>query len=366
MTHSLSAQGGAFSVDFLTDRAGRWFLESGIQEPSGGVARYYRTDTATNHRISTEITGYAASTLVYLCNMTGDPRYPAAARKAGLFLTRTAWDPELKTFPFEHCTEGEPLAYFFDCGIIVRALLSLWRTTGEAEFLDVARQCGRSMIADFGTEFHPVVTLPSKKPVPGDGRWSRNPGCYQLKSAMALHELYEVTGHKEYLSAYEASLCASLQTHSSFLNMEPVRERVMDRLHAYCYFLEGLLPRADRSECARALAEGIDTVSCHLREIALGFERSDVRAQLLRLRLFAESTGAPLDLHTAQHEAEKIRSFQCDREDTRMHGGFWFGRKSGELLPFVNPASTAFCLQALEMWRQYQAKEFRSDRLELI
>jgi hypothetical protein len=48
------------------ERAAGWFLNSGIQEASGGVARYYRSDTRRNARISTEITGYAVSTFVYL------------------------------------------------------------------------------------------------------------------------------------------------------------------------------------------------------------------------------------------------------------------------------------------------------------
>jgi hypothetical protein len=57
------------------DRAGRWFLHSGIQEAGGGVARYYRSDTGRNNPVSTEITGYAVSTLVYLHALTGEEVY---------------------------------------------------------------------------------------------------------------------------------------------------------------------------------------------------------------------------------------------------------------------------------------------------
>ena len=62
------------------ERAGGWFLESGIQEPNGGVARFYRADLGRNRAISTEITGYAASALMYLHSATGDPAYLARAR----------------------------------------------------------------------------------------------------------------------------------------------------------------------------------------------------------------------------------------------------------------------------------------------
>ena len=54
------------SLSSHLSRAGEWFLRSGIQQPNGGVARYYRTDLERNHAVSTEITGYAASAFVYL------------------------------------------------------------------------------------------------------------------------------------------------------------------------------------------------------------------------------------------------------------------------------------------------------------
>jgi hypothetical protein len=88
-----------------------------------------------------------------------------------------------------------------------------------------------------------------------------------------------------------------------------------------------------------------------LREIAPQFVRSDVYAQLLRARLYAASLGAmPLDSAAAKEEAEGAAAFQLRSEDARMAGGFGFGRKTGELLPFVNPVSTAFAAQALALW----------------
>jgi hypothetical protein len=273
--------------------AGRWFLQSGIQEPLGGVARYYRSDLSSNARISTEITGYAASALAFLHSRTGDPRYLEQAARAGRFLTRVAWNSLLRAIPFEVSAAGDPTyghAYFFDSGIVARALLALWRVSGEAEFLETARDCADSMATDFaaGPEFHPVVVLPSKEPAPRDQRWSRGPGCYQLKAALAWCELAEVTGRAgHYYPCYDRLLEYALATHAAFLPGEAERHRVVDRLHAYCYFLEGLLPRATQPDCAAALGEGLRRVADLLAETAPLFERSDVYAQLLRLRIFA-------------------------------------------------------------------------------
>jgi hypothetical protein len=88
--------------EFSLARAGRWFLNSGIQEPSGGVARFYRSEIGKNKAVSTEITGYTASTLVYLFHVTGDEEYLDRARKTAAFLADHGWNHALQTFPFEH------------------------------------------------------------------------------------------------------------------------------------------------------------------------------------------------------------------------------------------------------------------------
>ena len=55
------------------------------------------------------------------------PSKEIAGQPLTAFLTSVAWDARLRVFPFE-CSE-RPLAYFFDSGIIIRGLLSLWRVT---------------------------------------------------------------------------------------------------------------------------------------------------------------------------------------------------------------------------------------------
>ncbi len=288
--------------------------------------------------MSTEITGYALSALVYL----GEAE---RARKAADFLCR-AWNADAQTMPFE---PGEPAyGYFFDDGIIVRGLSTAWRALGSAEYLDTAVAIGSHMLRDFdaGTDFHPVLALPSKQPIERDPlRWSRSPGCYQLKAAMAWHDLAEATGDRSFEAAYGRALDYALRTWREFLPGHPDRVKVMDRLHAFSYFLEGALPRAHDPRCCAALHEGIGRVAALLREIAPEFERSDVYAQLLRARIYADRAGVvPVDRAAAEHEAEQLRTFE------RADGGFWFGRRGGEWLPYSNPVSTAFAMQALAMW----------------
>jgi hypothetical protein len=338
--------------------AGRWLLHSGIQEPSGGYARYYDSATGQNKPVSTEITGYAASALIWLFQTTGDEEYLVRARATARFLL-SVWDEGLQTFPFEHPSpspESDHLSYFFDCGIIFRGLLAVWREIGDEQLLEVATRAARGMLADFRTadDFHPILALPSKTPLPRSSQWSRGSGCYQLKSVRAWWDLAEITGETALRDAYLEFVDVSLGTHVELLAATTCATQTMDRLHPYCYFLEGLLPQTGRYECAQAYLECICLISQQLRKIASEFSRSDVYAQLLRARVYATLV-MPVEEAAAREEAEALTTFQAVSEDRRIDGGFYFGRRNGNMSPHVNPVSTVFAIQALETWRQYQA-----------
>jgi hypothetical protein len=338
------------------EQAGCWFLRSGIQEPSGGVARYFHSDTNRNAAVSTEITGYAVSALVFLHSRTGDSSFLDAAQRAARYLTNDAWNAASHTFPFE---PGSPHAYFFDVGIIARGLSAAARATGDETFQARAKDAALSLAFDFMGDgvFHPVIGLPEKQPLEYEPRWSRSPGCYQLKSALAWLESDDSEGRR----LFDAALAYSLATHQAFLSEDWPREKMMDRLHAYCYFLEALLFATSRADATSALLWGIDRVATLLREIAPEFERSDVCAQLLRVRLIAHRNGSlPLDHAAASEEASRAAAYHHES------GGYWFGRKHGEMLPFLNPVSTAFCMQALDLWEQHNTRTWHFDLRQLI
>lgn len=340
-------------------RVGRWFLRSGIQEPGGGVARYYRADLERNHATSTEITGYAVSTLLFLHGLTGEERYRDAALRAARFLCRDAWDGRVLPFEAVPSPDGR-FTYFFDCGIVVRGLLSAWRATNDPQFLDVARSLGAAMSTDFAAgegHYHPILTLPDKRPLPDEPlRWSRASGCYQLKSALGWWDLFEATQESRFAHFYESALENALRGYGAFLPGHPDRPKIVDRLHAFLYFLEGLLPRVHDKRCAAALCHGIGLVSDFMAQTAPEFERSDVYAQLLRIRLYADWAGvAPLDGDAGRREAAILAEFQIASSDPRTDGGFYFGRQGSSWLPYVNPVSSAFALQALALWDRHQA-----------
>ncbi len=74
----------------------------------------------------------------------------------------------------------------------------------------------------------------------------------------------------------------------------------------------------------------------------------------------------PLDEAAAREEAERAASFQIAEEPARLRGGFWFGRKGSSMLPFANPVSTAFGLQALALWHDHLAGRWTFQLHDLI
>ena len=350
------------NVDAVLNQAGTWFLHSGIQEDNGGVARYYRADAEVNAAVSNEITGYACSAFAFLHERTGDTSYLDAGLNAAEYLVDHAWNKASSTFPFE---PGSNLAYFFDIGIICRGLMALWRTHGHDEFRTRAQEAALSLGFDFLGDgiFHPIITLPEKEPLPVEPRWSRQSGCYQLKAALIWREL----GDPHAARMFDVVLAMGLATHKAFLESETDREKLMDRLHAYCYFLEALLAATEHKEVREALVWGIGRVGTLLREISPSFERSDVNAQLLRVRLFAHYEGVVrIDERSACQEAQRAAGFQDISDEARLAGGFWFGRKGFDVVPYSNPVSTAFCMQALALWDDHKRGRWNAQVSQLI
>ncbi len=327
------------------------------------MARFYQADIRRNKPVSTEITGYFASAMTWLFDLTGDEEYLDRARLTADFLVNCAWDAELRTFPFEHPSpspESGYHAYFFDCGIIIRGLIAVWRCTQDDRLLDIAVAASDAMITDFhsGDDYHPILDLPAKRPLDRIERWSRMPGCYQLKAALGWWELAAVTGDDTFGNAFLEMVCWTLRSRAGYLPGSSAPQEVMDRLHSWCYFLEGLTPVAGRPDCHQAYVEGIEASALYFRKIKSSFVRSDVYAQLLRSRLRMPD----VDCQAAAEEAKALAQFQAASDDPRIDGGFFFGRRDGKLSPHVNPVSTIFAIQANEMWRQYQLSEQAGEK----
>jgi hypothetical protein len=237
-------------------------------------------------------------------------------------------------------------------------------------YLARAEACGAALMRMSRVDgaFFPMLDRASGVPFNGSDHWSVEPGIYQLKVGLAFQELAELTSSGAFARTSEDLLKWSLRQHEIFLPGADTPAEVADRLHAYCYFLEGLVPYIDRRfDCAQALQAGITRVENLIADNRDALERTDTIAQLLRLRLIAEYIGViEIDPSAASREAELLPAFQLHTEDRRTNGAFSFGRRNGQLVPHANPVSTIMALQAMRMWHEYQNGELRTTWRELI
>ena len=105
---------------------------------------------------------------------------------------------------------------------------------------------------------------------------------------------------------------------------------------------------------------GILRVENLVEEMAPQFQRSDIIAQLLRLRFYADTFGVmEIDHDTAESEVAALIEFQQQSSDPRVDGGFAFARRGAEIVPHMNPVSTVLAVQALTMWESAEQGTFR-------
>lgn len=351
----------------------RWLAISGIQDQSGGVSEGFREETGEYAPISTTATGY------YIAAQLWSQRFsrgalPATASRAGGFLLERAFDMSAEMFPLhlgDNDEEQARLAYFFDCTVVVRSLVQLWDSTKDTAFLDCAERCGLALHSRMPTvdgAFFPIYDLKTDRAYADTGSWRVEMDVPQLKGGLALLELYKATGRGEFEHDAEALRKWCLQRHESFLPGEVDDAKIIERLHAYCLFLEGLLPGvALDAESGRVLQFGILRVENFLDEFGAELQRCDVIAQILRLRLYADKLGLmELDYKRAEEEATAIIEFQTQSVDPKTDGAFTLFRGTAQSRPQLDLTATVFALQALEMWDQAEEGGLRDPWEVLI
>jgi hypothetical protein len=351
----------------------RWLAISGIQNQSGGVSEGFHADTRTYSPISTTATGY------YIAAQLWSQRFsrgalPATASRAGSFLLEHAFNMSAEMFPVrvgDNDEEEAHLAYFLDCTVVVRSLTQLWDSTKDPAFLECAERCGLALHSRMPTvdgAFFPIYDFKTDRAYAEVGSWREEMGVPQLKGGLALLELYKATGRGEFEHDAEALRKWCLRRHESFLPGEVDDAKIIERLHAYCLFLEGLLPGvALDADSGRILQFGILRVENFLDEFGPELQRCDVLAQILRLRLYADKLGLmELDYKRAEDEAAAIVEFQTQSADPKSDGAFTRYRHTTNSRPQLDLTATVFAMQALEMWDQAEEGGLRDPWEVLI
>ena len=189
----------------------RWLTRSGIQDESGGLARYYRAPEDKYEGISTAATGFFISGLLR-CAEYPQESPPKQAAAAGRILVEKAFDMEAELFLANlEPTEDKPRkwAYFFDCLIAIRALIDLWGATKNSAYLECAEKCGigiKRNLSRMDGSFFPVHDIARDMPYEADEPWSLQAQVYHLKAMPIFLELTEATGLYEFKALGEELL----------------------------------------------------------------------------------------------------------------------------------------------------------------
>ena len=193
-------------MDSCIHSAWSWLSRSGIQNESGGVARFYSADVQEYRDISTQSTAFFISTFLRLGDHSQDFA-PQEALRAGGFLLDRAFHRSKELFAHEVCGEDSSpsaRAYFFDCSIIIRSLVDLWRATEEASLPRVRRTLWSSpcktLCRGWTAHSSRSMILRGISPSTTERRGRPEAEVYQLKASLALQELTDATGLKEFVA----------------------------------------------------------------------------------------------------------------------------------------------------------------------
>ncbi len=350
-------------VDSCVHSGIRWLLLSGIQNETGAVFAEYETLTHSYSRVSTEAAAWYVLGLLHIEGDSDGSRREAAT-KAGKFLMERAFDLQTDLFVADP-TVDDRKADFFSCGILLRALLALHRATGDAAYLDCADRCGRSLhlrLSRVDGSFFPHYDIAAQQPQGQDA------SIGQLKIACSFLELANDAGLGELTDAADQLLTWALSRHESAVSeLEHASDRA-GALREYAYFLEGLLPfLLEKAEAGAALQAGLLDLEKGLEAFDAATRPPELIAQLLRLRLFAETSGvSELDRGRAEGEASALAEYQMQSPDPRLDGAFAPRQDAMEVGPLLSPHPTIAAMQALEFWDTLIHSGFRKSWRDLI
>jgi DUF1680 family protein len=164
------------------------------QEPNGYLGTYALKDRFYNKLPTGDPMGwdvwterYALYGLLSYCNLHDDPAALSASKKLGDLLMEDFGPPtgDVTRFGTRHGLSA---------AVLLESVVILYRNTGDARYLDFARQIVRSIEQNPELRIMAAMRAGQDVTVPGDGK------AYQFMAVLLGYvELYRATGEKEYL-----------------------------------------------------------------------------------------------------------------------------------------------------------------------
>lgn len=355
--------------------AGQWMLDSGIQSPEGGFFVWYDLINNSHSFLYSEITGYGITALLFLRKLYSNDIFLERAIKAAEWIEKSALHPcgGVKARLYQddagadrmYSFHGENL-FTFDSGMVLYALVCLYKTTGTKQYLDMALKISSFVLEMQNSDgsLNPIYQAKTNSKITNNDKWSNQPGSFLAKVSLGLIELFKVTGREEYKKA-AVKLCEFALTKQDpsgrFITDESLKTT---HLHPHCYTAEGLWYAGTlltESNFTEAANRAVSWVIRHAGNMGINelyepksgsfndFQRSDVLAQALRLgNIFCPNQGGVKLLKDA------LLEYQYINPGSAQNGGFFYSKKNRH----VNSWCTMFALQAIALQRNYGPELF--------
>ena len=335
-------------------------------ENYGGVYSFYDENEKKYSFLYPEITGYSASTLSFLHEISPDSKLDNLAK------ANTAW--LIKIFQkFDSIVQGissdknrQKFAYTFDAAICAKGLLDYYKINKSSELLDAAKSLLTWIVPAINNDgtVLPYKNLELNNFEEDSDVWYRKKGNLHIKISIPFVQMYELTKDESFLNIAK-KLC---NTYTKYVQRDgslSMHENTNEiNLHTLSYALEGLLFSYASTSSKQYLECCINCLNWCSKQIKtdgsinLWFNSKHSSksiypiAQIVRLMLLVDS------INKTNYYSENIKkltefmySLQAKSLDPKINGGFYeefyktiFGWKKRKKL---NSWGSMFAIQAL-------------------
>jgi rhamnogalacturonyl hydrolase YesR len=343
-------------------------------ENYGGVYSFYDENEKKYSFLYPEITGYSASTLSFLYEISPNSKLDELAK------ANTTW--LIKIFQkFDSIVQGispdkkrQKFAYTFDAAICAKGLLDYYKINNSSELLGTAKSLLTWIVPAINNDgtVLPYKNLESNNFEEDSDVWYRKKGNLHIKISIPFVQMYELTRDESYLNVAK-KLCNTYPKYvqrDGSLSMHENTDEI--NLHTLSYALEGLLFSYASTgsnqyleccmNCLNWCSKQIDADG----SINLWFNSKHSSksiypiAQIIRLMLLVDS------IDKTNHYSANVKkltefmySLQAKNSDPKINGGFYeefyktiFGWKKRKKL---NSWGSMFAIQAL-FWAENPEK----------
>jgi len=343
-------------------------------ENYGGVYSFYDESEKKYSFLYPEITGYSASTLSFLYEISPNSKLDELAK------ANTTW--LIKIFQkFDSIVQGispdkkrQKFAYTFDAAICAKGLLDYYKINNSSELLDTAKSLLTWLIPAINNDgtVLPYKNLESNNFEEDSDVWYRKKGNLHIKISIPFVQMYELTRDGFFLDIAK-KLCNTYPKYvqkNGSLSMHENTDEI--NLHTLSYALEGLLFSYASTgsnqylECCMNCLNWCSKQIDNDGSINLWFNSKHSSksiypiAQIVRLMLLVDSIDKTNHYSAnVKKLIEFIYSLQANNLDPKINGGFYeefyktiFGWKKRKKL---NSWGSMFAIQAL-FWAENPEK----------